>query len=382
MDDNQKMNQDEKVSFFRRRWNQWKNFQTWKKVVVSIACVLLIVLVSGGALIWAKFSHLNYQKLSKEDVKTQDEEFDTDEDTSGLEQMDPNEIYWMKKSDSITKVDGVVNILLIGEENKDSDERGRTDAIMIATINTNDNSLKLTSILRDTYVQIPGYRDNRINSAYRTGDYPLLMETIEENFNIACDAYVKVDYDGFEGIIDELGGVEITLTEQEARYLNTTNYISKKSNRNVVAGTQLLNGNQALGFSRIRYIKTGDNQIYDYGRTSRQRTVLTAIFEKYKESSLADLVGLMDDVLDLVTTDLTMTDLMSYAVTILSMDIDELQTLRIPVDNSFSEANIRDMAVLVPDLQMNIDALHSFIFGSSYVGSNTSISTGSAITAH
>ena len=114
--------------------------------------------------------------------------------------------------------------------------------------NTYDNTIKLTSILRDTLVDLPGYSQNKINAAYAKGGADYLIEVIEKNFKIQIDGYASVDFDSFEDIVDSLGGVEIELSQKEADYLNTTNYISDPANRNVVAGLQVLNGNQVVGY--------------------------------------------------------------------------------------------------------------------------------------
>ena len=106
--------------------------------------------------------------------------------------------------------------------------------------------------MRDTLVQIPGYRENKLNSAYEKGDVDLLYKTIALNFNIRLDGCILVNFENFEKIIDFMGGLEITLTSSEARYLRNTNYISNPKYRTVVEGTQLMNGNQVLGYSRIR----------------------------------------------------------------------------------------------------------------------------------
>ena len=121
------------------------------------------------------------------------------------------------------------NNLLMGEEAiKSYGANGRTDLIMIATINAKDKKLKLTSIMRDSYAQIPGHEDNKINAAFAKGGASLLVDTVEQNLKVKIDGYVKVGVDGFEQIIDRLGGVEVTLTAEEAEYLRKTKYITKE----------------------------------------------------------------------------------------------------------------------------------------------------------
>lgn len=338
-----------------------KNRKRWKKPLFIVLAVVLVL--GGGFFIYSSYllDKINYD----ENNELKDELFEQDENTAGLEEVNPEDIVWQDRVLARHEED-IINILLVGEEAiNDGGNRGRTDSIMIATINVKEKSLKLTSIMRDLYLQIPGYSDNKINAAYHIGGMELLVEAINKNFDLQLDGYVKVDFDSFESVIDALGGVEITLSEAEARYLNTTNYISNPSYRNVVAGTQVLNGNQALGYSRIRYVANG-TEANDFGRTLRQRTVLTALFNKYKSKSIVELLALLPDILSLVTTDMSKATVLEYLYLAVTLHPEELETLRIPVENAYRGARIRGMSVLVPEtLQDNINALHEFIFGST-----------------
>lgn len=340
-----------------------KKLPKWAKISIGagggvLLIILVIVLYFNGLL-----NKINYFNGN---VDLQDETFDNDELSGDQQEINPDDVDWAKITARIKK-EGVINILLAGEEAMADgiNSRGRADAIMIATVNIEQKSLKLTSIMRDTYVQIPGYSDNKLNSAYKTGGMPLLLETIETNFNIGMDGYVLVDFNSFETIIDKLGGVNITLSANEAHYLNTTNYISNPKYRNVKEGLNKLNGNQALGYSRIRYVKTIDNVRDDFGRTSRQRTVLNAIFEKYKSKNIIEIGLLLNDILPLVTTNIHKDDIINYLTAALSLGATDIQTFRIPVDNGYTNARIRTMSVLLPDLATNVRALHEFIFGES-----------------
>ncbi|WP_310602804.1 LCP family protein [Anaerosporobacter sp.] len=335
-------------------------FPRWAKVLTIVLSVIVVVAIGGIYAVNHYLDRINYTKW--EDTEKQEEEFEQD-DTEGLEVVDPESI--VLDNSSVLRTDkDVINILLVGEEAiNDGGSRGRTDCMMIATINVKQKALKLTSIMRDLYVSIPGYSDNKLNAAYHNGGMPLLKETIENNFDIELDGSVLVNFDGFEQIIDRLGGVEITLTSSEAAYLNRTNYISNPIYRNVKTGTQTLNGNQALGYSRVRYVKT-ETERDDFGRTSRQRTVLNAIFEKYKSKSLTDLVTILYDILPLATTDIDKSTILNYLTTVVTLGTTELETLRLPIDSAYSNTSVRGMSVLLPNtLQDNIDALHTFIFG-------------------
>lgn len=281
-----------------------------------------------------------------------------------ITQMQEDEIDLKADEGLLRAEDYVTNILLLGEEAIESDgARGRTDLIMIATLNEKEKSMKLTSLMRDTYVQIPGYKDNKINSAYALGGIELLYETIELNFDIQMDGYVLVGFDEFERIIDSLGGIDITLTKAEANWLNTSNYITELANRNLVEGENHMNGDQALGYCRIRQVGTGNKEYDDFGRTSRQRTVLNAIISRYKEKSLLDLIQIVNKLLPMVTTDITSDELTTYLEKAYKIGYSEIQDFRIPANGTYRSTYVRQMSVLIPNLSENVRLLHDFIFG-------------------
>ena len=311
-------------------------------VVGVLAAICLLVVITGNYFL----DRLNYEK---------DDELVTE---SG-EPLQLDENADVKPADN-----NVINVLLIGEEKINDGARGRSDSMMIATINQKQKSLKLTSIMRDCYVSIPGHRDNKRNAAYNEGGGARLAATIEQNFQIHLDGYARVDFAAVETIIDKLCGVEIELSEEEARYLNRTNYISNPANRTVVAGVNNMNGNQALGYSRVRYVKEVDGERDDFGRTARQRRVLNCIFEKYKNKNLIEMIGIANEILPYITTNLTKTDILSYISAFVATGSTELETFRIPMNDAYYGAK-RDGAgsVLVLNFELNNAALQEFIYG-------------------
>ena len=338
--------------------NPSKKKWSWKKKLLVTVCSLLGIVGIACAGVYYMLDQVNRDDpslpqastdLTAEELKKQQENLVTPSFDDAIESK-------------------VVNILLIGEEAMDDGDLGRSDSMMIATINIAEKSLKLTSLMRDTYVTIPGYHDNKLNAAYHNGGGVLLTETIEQNFGVKIDGYVRVDYQGFEDIIDELGGVDIDISESEAEYLNTTNYISKKKNRTLTAGSQTLNGNQALGYCRVRYRKASNGEANDFGRTYRQRTVLTAIFNKYKSTSLVNMITIAQNMLsNYVATNMTKTDMIKYITCAVSLGTTELETSRIPIDGSYESAvldcgsgNYRD--VLQIDMEANKQAIREFIY--------------------
>ena len=264
--------------------------------------------------------------------------------------------------------DGVYNILLLGVEaiGNNSVASGRTDSIMIATLNTKQKTLGLTSIMRDSYVEIPGYYKTKINAAFGHGGINLLYETIAYNYNLRVDGSAIVSFETFQKIIDELGGIDIEITPAEAQYLNTKNYVSKKSNRNLKPGWNHMNGNQALGYARVRYRATLDGSVDDFGRTSRHRRVIGAIFKEVKKSNPITLVKLLDTIFSQVQTDIKKSNASSYLAEVMELSLDgvPLDNLRLPIDGSYQGAKINRQAVVTFDSAMNKDALANFVFGS------------------
>lgn len=274
----------------------------------------------------------------------------------------------------------VINILLVGTD-KNLDEQDvvgaerRSDSMMIATIDVKHSKLKLTSLMRDMYVEVPGYGGQKLNAAYSYGGIQLLYETIAQNFGIRMDGYAEVNFDAFVNVIDLIGGVEAKLTESESVNLNNTNFIKRKKYRNTKIGKQILNGYQALGYCRIRHGKktpagvipavyTASGKCDDFGRVERQRLTMQAVLTKIKSMSPTDILDLAANVLPSVTTDVSKDEIYSYLVAIVKMGTTKLNQFALPVDGSYTDATIKGQSVLQIDQAKNQNALKKFIFGS------------------
>lgn len=267
----------------------------------------------------------------------------------------------------VTEGDHVVNVLLIGVE--EIEYAQNTDVMIIASMNRDTNELSIISLMRDLYVQIPGHSNNKLNAAYSLGGIDLLYQTIELNFGVHMDGYILVNFDTFETVVDLLGGISVTLTQDEASYLNRTNYISNPYNRTVVAGTQTMNGNQALGYCRIRYVSTG-KEINDFGRTARHRAVLNSMFDKLTSKNLFQLVSFMNQVFSNVqlTTDISKNRFSEYLTEVVDLNISELEQHRVPADDGYYDDKIyigeHKQWVLIPnDWQETKTLLHEYIYG-------------------
>lgn len=254
------------------------------------------------------------------------------------------------------------NILLIGVEALPQFGGSRSDTMILLSVNSETKKIYMTSLMRDMYVQIPGYADAKLNAAYSYGGASLLIDTIEQNLQVKIDGYVEVGFDSFEWIVDRLGGVEISLTAEEAEYLRTTKYITNPEYRNVVAGPQVLNGNQVLGYCRVRKVPTENGTHSDFGRTERQRAVLKKLFEKYKNSSVFTLLSVLNDCLPQVTTNISKVDMQNLLETVVENKILSLDTLRIPASGMFEDATIADAEVIIVKWAQNIELLQEFIF--------------------
>ncbi len=343
---------------------KWLHSSKTRKVVVvftSFIALLVITIIGYGLYC------LNKVKIEKpENAAILAETFDDDSDKITKNKLEKEDeiLSWEDYYQDSYKEEGVINILLCGEEKINDNGRGRTDCMILATINNEEKSIKMTSIMRDTYVKIPGYKNNKLNAAYNIGGMPLLQETIETNFGIAIDGYIIVDFNGFKEIVDLLGGVDIELTQKEANYLNSTNYISEKRYRNVKSGVNHMNGTQTLGYTRVRHVATGNGLNDDYGRNYRQRTVLTQIYNEYKTASIAELLGLLPNALKLVTTNIPKSQLISYITTVLSIKPDIIETYKLPMDGTYKGARIRNMAVLyITDMDKLRDTFEKYVFG-------------------
>ncbi len=338
---------------------QKENKSSEKKRVFPIwaivLCVFLAVIIAAGAavciFVGSKLSQINrYDPDAVETIPPEDESFDTDPYKDGTEIIKPGDIDWADDVNTLSK-DGVTNILLIGQDTREEGKKGRSDSMMILTIDKTNKKLKVTSLMRDMYVQIPGYSDNRINVAYYFGGYELLKKTIEKNFGITIDQFVEIDFFAFQKVVDILDGIYIDLNEEEAAAL-------KNWGHRTVVGRNRLDGAAALSYCTMRYIGNSD-----YERTERQRRAFSAVYERLRENvTVSKIVELVDAIFPLVTTNLTNGDIMGYAMELYGMNVSGVEQHRLPADGTFYSAYINGMAVLVPDLEKTREYLNEIIY--------------------
>ena len=260
-------------------------------------------------------------------------------------------------------IDDIFNILVIGCDTRKKGGVGRSDAMILFSVNEDTEKIHMTSIMRDSYVSIPGKGNNRINAAYAFGGGKLLLDTIETNFDVNVDKYVAFDFYSFMDIVDSIGGIDIEVTEAEIPVLNSyVKGLNKLSGRNedeylvTQSGLQHLNGTQALGYARIRYVGDGD-----FERTNRQRTVIAKVFEKAQTLNLLEIHDLLNAFLPQVKTNLTQEEILSLMLQALEYLQYDLESHRLPVDDSWKYMRVNGMSVLGIDLEQNQKALKEFM---------------------
>lgn len=275
-------------------------------------------------------------------------------------------------SSELRSADSVQNILFIGVDAREGEDvqKTRSDTMMLVSIDTRNKQIKLTSFLRDMYVEIPGWRSDKLNAAHSHGGTQLLVDTLEYNFKVDIDNYMLVSFDMFTAIIDALGGVDVEITEREAEYINGGDHMDAAASAafegvTLQEGEVHFTGAQALWYSRIRYLDS------DFFRTARQRKVISAVMRKAATTSPFTLLDMLEDVMPLVQTDLTtdeLTDLGLHALSYLGYDIAQLQ---VPADGAYESARRRSQSVLIPDMDENTRLFQEFVFNRAEVEEET-----------
>ncbi len=255
----------------------------------------------------------------------------------------------------------IKNIALFGIDTFEGDV-GRSDAIIIATVDTIHNKLKLTSLIRDTYVSIPNHGYTKLNHAFAYGKEKLAIQTINQNFGLDIQDYVKVNFTGLESIIDEVGGIDITVTEDEIDNFNE-HIRSLSKNKGVEpeyiegTGEHHLNGLQATAYCRIRYANGGDVK-----RTERQRHVLTLLFDKVSNTGAVKLSSIVSKFLPYVETSLSSSEIISLGTKVLSSNMGELHQETFPHLDYSEDAKIDGIYYRTYDEEVTKKQIHDYIY--------------------
>lgn len=297
-------------------------------IVITLICLLLI----GGSIVRIQSFRVN----------------DKVENIVGV----PDAVMEFEQDD--VEQEGLITVLILGLD--DCVGSSRSDSIVLATWNPKSRELSVTNLARDLYVEIPDNEENKLMAAYTLGGVELVKKTVKLNFGVDVDYIITVDFDGFEKVIDAIGGVSVELTEEEVAYLNNTNYISKKSNRNVQEGINLLNGDQALGYVRVRHVSTGSGNCNDFGRIERLQVMCKNILERVSSLSILEYSSLLHECIKSVETDMSLKDCVKLFKSIQKEDY-ALAIQTIPLDGHYEAAQRDNKSVLLWDREVHKEML-------------------------
>ncbi len=307
-----------------------------KRKVIILLIIVIISIVGINFYISQLFGKMNTVNIPEKDIHLGINEEIIDKEEPRKEEESPQ-----KEKIEIT------NIALFGIDRSNPSEIGRSDAIIIASLDTVHKKIKLTSIMRDTYVDIPDRGMDKINHAYAFGGAELSLRTINQNFSMNIRDFVTVDFNGLEGIIDSLGGINLDIKNYEVSHVPGS-----------FIGEQTLNGEQTLAYTRIR--KSGKG---DYERTERQRLVLEKIIEKGLTAGVMKYPKILNAVLPYVDTSLSKNKILKLGINSFGSGIKGVEQFRIPTDEHSSGQMINKVYYLVPKtLEDNVDLLHQFIY--------------------
>ena len=329
-----------------------KKMPAKKKALIAVVVILAVILAALIAVLIGVDSVLSritkYDDISAsisqeelDSIVNEKDEIEADY-TGDILEHDDVELSDGPGDISVEESENIINVLLVGQDTYSMQNRSRSDVMILCTINKEEKTLTMTSFMRDLYVKIPDYYNQRLNVAYAVGGFDVLYDTLEYNFGVSVDKGVAVNFESFPEVIEAVGGVDVELTSSEASHLNGKYGFSLSS------GMNHLNGEEALQYSRIRKLDS------DFNRTSRQRTVMTAVLEKAKTMSLGELYSLVNTLIPIVVTDMSNDEILNLAIDLAPMLSDlTIVSQRIPTDDGYRSAMVSGMAVLIPDLETN-----------------------------
>lgn len=321
--------------------NKSNGMRSKKSAKLALSFIMMLLMIILIAFLAVNFFLNKINRENTADIISAENESFARNSKSG---MSPDDIVMGK----VTPLnDGeLINIMLIGQDSRPGEGRQRSDTMILCSINPNTKEVSLVSFLRDLYVQLPGdYSANRLNTAYMLGGFELLKQTMRINFGITVDGCFGVDFGGFEKAIDIVGGVDVELSGAEAAIVGG----------GARAGMNHLNGAQALEYARIRKLDS------DFGRSERQRNVLSSAFKSLGECSMKQCLHIADELLPCMTTDMSNTEIISLISHCYKLLGNEIETYHIPEEGAYCDETIRGMAVLVPDLPVIRNQLETYL---------------------
>ena len=360
----------------------------WGRVLGITLCVILAVVAAGSAAIYY-FGHnlismANY--VADEDVQQletlPEEAVEESTEAEGAAKgavLNESELDALhSKMSQLGQIDAVMdeavyNIVLAGVDRVDKSWNGNADSVMLVSINNDKKRISVISLMRDTYVDIPGHGYDKLNASYAYGGGPLLCDTIEENYRIDVERYGAVDFEDMVYLIDALGGIEMTWTASEVEVANgymidmcqRVLNIPYEEHLLMGPGTYTSDGVQAVAYARNRFVGNSD-----YSRTQRQRYVISQMVEKIKTLSTSQLMAFVTKALPLVTHNVPENEiwaLVGDAPAILKYDF---VMDRVPYDNKYETIDVDGQGMLVPDWQTTITQMHQTVYGDGSVSGN------------
>lgn len=275
---------------------------------------------------------------------------------SGVDIVDPSEVDPTAEEVQIAKEDqidnDVYNVLLVGTDSRDPNaDMGRSDSMMLVSFNKNEGKSSVISFLRDTLVDIDGYGKSRLGHTYAYGGVGLTINTLNQQFGLDIQNYVTINFENLVNIIDELGGIEVTLTEEEAEYYR------QNGMPDIQAGPVTLTGSQALAHARNRTLDS------DFGRTRRQRSVMYGIYRKVLEQrDPSTLMPLITYCMTQVKTNMSVTEIYNMATDVLSVDNLKTQQAAVPQEGTYNSITYEGMAVLEIDMEANKQYINELLY--------------------
>ena len=348
----------------------WINKRQRAKNIYFLLTIFVVIMAVGIGYVSSKLDIINYDDKKETSVSGDANKIYEEEEFEIMQAIDSASSYndfiykWANNGGELRKSKNVINVLLLGLDSEDALEKGgRSDTILLASLNKKTKKIYLTSFFRDTwtYMNIGGEdRYNKINSAYFYGGDEALIDTFEKNYKIDVDYYCAVDFSSFTDIINALGGITVEVQQYEAEYINRTTV------HTIDYGPAVkLNGWEALVFARIR--KSDSDS--DVSRTRRQRLVISAFIESAKGASLSQLNNALDKLFKYVKTDLTKMQIFGYAAQALSggwMDY-EIEQVNLSDPEIFCTGYVGNSAVVFVDFPMVAETVQKAIYGDSNV---------------
>ncbi|KUO71333.1 MAG: hypothetical protein APF77_24590 [Clostridia bacterium BRH_c25] len=304
--------------------------------------VLLIIVIASAILLWSNVFYPPYS--SKTDLSLKE--------NTVFPEASPKE-----------QEAKVTNIALFGiDTGREKYEAAHSDAIMVLSIDKSNKKIKLTSFMRDTYVEIEGHGKNKLNAAYTLGGPELAVKTLNRNFGLDITDYAIADFVGLSNIIDTMGGVEVEIKEKEIQEINkymkeVAEMKKEKATPVKEAGLQLLNGNQATAYARIRKVGEGD-----FDRAERQKNVLSALFGKLENQDITKYPGIAATLLPYIKTSLSAGEIVSTGIDVLRQGIGDLDWYRFPLYGYCKGEIIQGVWYLTTDLSLTREHIHQFIY--------------------